>query len=335
MEPPRSWVLADDRPGNVNQALGVAEALGWPFTVKQIRYGRVAHLPNWLLAASTHGMMATARLELTPPWPELVIAAGRRTAPIARWVKRQQPSAFLAQIMWPGSARDFDLIAVPEHDRAKLGPEVLPTIGAPHRLTPAVLQGALPAITALVADLPRPRIACLVGGSSRRIPCTPEDARRLGAAASALAAEQGGSLLVTTSRRTGLACEDALAGALTAPHRLHRWSADGTNPYIGFMAAADAVIVTSDSASMATEAAATGKPVFLFTLAAGTRPKLDRLHQRLGELGYLRPLGSGWFEVDAPPLNSAAAIAAEIRNRLARRNGASPAGSLATDCCAS
>ena len=31
MTAPRVWMLADDRPGNVNQALGLAEALGEPF----------------------------------------------------------------------------------------------------------------------------------------------------------------------------------------------------------------------------------------------------------------------------------------------------------------
>jgi uncharacterized protein len=50
------WVLADDRPGNANQALGVAEALGWPFLVKSLRYGPLARLPNLLQGASLRGL---------------------------------------------------------------------------------------------------------------------------------------------------------------------------------------------------------------------------------------------------------------------------------------
>ncbi len=46
------WVLADDRPGNANQALGVAEALGLPFTVKSLAYNRLGRLPNFVLGAS-------------------------------------------------------------------------------------------------------------------------------------------------------------------------------------------------------------------------------------------------------------------------------------------
>ena len=54
-------MLADDRPGNVNQALAVAEALGWPFTVKAIRYRTLARLPDLLLGASTLGLTAASR----------------------------------------------------------------------------------------------------------------------------------------------------------------------------------------------------------------------------------------------------------------------------------
>src|SRR5262245_16456331 len=111
------WVLTDDRAGNVAQALGVAEALGRPFTVKDIRYTPLAKLP--LQGASVLGLTGESRMTLAPPWPGLVIAAGRRTAPVARWIKRQSDGRTrIVQIMYPGrrAAADFDLIAVPRHD---------------------------------------------------------------------------------------------------------------------------------------------------------------------------------------------------------------------------
>jgi mitochondrial fission protein ELM1 len=106
--PPATWVLADDRPGSVNQALGVAEALGWPFTIKTIRYRPLARVPNWLLGATSLGLSTAARTALAPPWPELVIGAGRRTAPVARWLKRRRPGTFLVQLC--GRARRVGLI---------------------------------------------------------------------------------------------------------------------------------------------------------------------------------------------------------------------------------
>jgi mitochondrial fission protein ELM1 len=323
--PPRTWVLADDRPGNVNQALAVAEALAWPFLIKAIRYGPLARLPNELLGGSVLGLTAAARAGLKPPWPELVIAAGRRTAPVARWLKRRQPAAFLVQLMWPGSTRGLDLVAVPAHDALRGRPEVLRTHGAPHRITPERLAEAASALAPRVAQLPRPRIACLVGGSTRAVPFTVTDALTLARQASALARSRAGSLLITTSRRTDATCAAALASAIDAPRLLYRWSprsAGSDNPYIGLLGAADAIIVTADSASMCAEACASGRPVFLFRPAAGASAKLTRLHAALEAAGYLRPLGAAWPERCPPPLDPATAVADAIRARLAAPIGA-------------
>jgi hypothetical protein len=319
-------VLADDRPGNVNQALAVAEALAWPFLVKPIRYGPFARLPNRLLGASLLGLTEAARAALAPPWPELVIAAGRRTAPVARWLKRRAPDAFLVQLMWPGSARGFDLLAVPAHDDlAAERPEVIRTVGVPHRVTRERLAAAARELAPRLCALPRPRIACLVGGSNRAVRFRPSDALRLAHEASALAGARGGSLLVSTSRRTGEPCTAALARAIEVPRLLHRWSpgTDPTgNPYHGLLGAADAIIVTADSASMCSEACASGRPVFLFRPAGGASAKLARLHRALETTGHLRPLGAAWPERCPPPLDPAAVVADAIRARLARPIGA-------------
>jgi mitochondrial fission protein ELM1 len=322
--PPRVWLLADDRPGNFNQALAVAEALGWPFTVKPIRYGPLARLPNALLGDSLRGLSATPRAALAAPWPELTIGAGRRTAPVARWLKRQQPALFHVQLMWPGSARGLDLVAVPAHDGRAGRQGVLATAGPPHRITPERLAAAAAALAPRLAGLPRPYVACLVGGSSRRMRFTPDDALALARQVDALAGGRGGSLLVTTSRRTGAACSAALAGALAAPRLLHRFSGAADNPYLGLLGAADAVIVTADSASMCVEACASGKPVFLFRPAAGVSAKLARLHRWLEQAGHLRALGAPWPERCPPPPNPAASVALAIRERLMGPIGARP-----------
>jgi mitochondrial fission protein ELM1 len=314
---PAIWVLTDGRPGHDHQALGVAEALGWPFAVRRLEYGLLGRLPNRLLGRSTRGLSAGARASLAPPWPDLVIAAGRRTAPPARWLKRRNPAAFLVQLMWPGSARDLDLIAVPEHDRVADRPGMLRLLGTPSRVTKARLAAAAPRLAPSLTALPRPRIACLVGGARRRMPFTPDDAAALAARVSRLAQGRGGSLLVATSRRTGSACEDALARALAAPHLLHRCGADD-DIYLALLGSADAVVVTADSASLCSEACATGRPVLLDRAQKAGPGKLAGLHRRLEQLGYLRPLGAPWPTALPPPLEPAAIVAAAIRRSLPR-----------------
>lgn len=309
------WVLADDRAGNVGQCLGVAEALGWPFVVKQIRYGRLGRLPNLLRGASLLGVDGASRAGLVAPWPRLVIAAGRRTAPIARWIKRQS-GARLVQIMdpGPGGRSDFDLIAIPAHDAAVGGPNVLTVTGAPHRVTAAKLAEAAELWRPRFAHLPRPWVALIVGGSTRQRQFTAAMAEDLGRRVAAL----GGSVLVTTSRRTGTEAEDALLAGLPEPRFVHRWGAAGDNPYFGFLALADTLVVTGDSVSMACEACAAPAPVYLFTPKALVVPKHARLHAELYARGLARPLDDAatpepWTH---PPLNAAGDIAAAIRERL-------------------
>ena len=250
---PEIWVLTDGRPGHDHQALGVAEALGWPFAIRRIDYGPMARLPNLLLGRSTRGLSSGSRGALAAPWPDLVIAAGRRTAPLARWLKRRNPGAFLVQLMWPGSARDLDLVAVPEHDRVADRPGMIRTLGTPSRVTPARLAAAAARLAPRLADLPRPRIACLVGGARRRTPFTPDHAAALARRASRLAQDHGGSLLVATSRRTGSACEQVLARSLAVPHLLHRFGRQDDlydelcdDLYLAILGSADAVVVTAD-----------------------------------------------------------------------------------------
>jgi mitochondrial fission protein ELM1 len=311
------WVLADDRPGNANQVLGVAEAIGFPFAVRHIRYGPLAGLPNALLGGSLAGLTQGARAEFRPPWPDLAIGAGRRTAPVARWLKRQNRDAFLVQMMWPGGCEGIDLVAVPEHDRVSQEAGVIHTLGAPHRITAERLATAAQAFAPHVAHLPRPRIGCLVGGSTRHVDFTPAHAAELGQAACGLASRHGGSLMIATSRRTGAVCETALAEALSrVPHLLHAFSKGGHNPYIEYLASADAVVVTGDSTSMCTEACATGRPVFLYRMPGGTPEKQMRLHERLADLGYVFPLDAPWPERMPPPLYPQREVAEAILDRL-------------------
>lgn len=313
------WVLADDRAGNVGQCLGVAEALGRPFIVKTIGYDAWGRLPNLLRGASLLGVDGVSRAGLVAPWPDLVIAAGRRTAPVARWIKRQC-GARLVQIMdpGPGGRGDFDLIAVPRHDGGISSDALLPITGAPHRVTATKLAAAAATWHDRFAALPRPWVAVIVGGDTRKRPFTAEMAADLGRRCTALAA--GGSVLVTTSRRTSVAAEQALLAAIAEPRFVHRWAAGGDNPYFGLLALADILVVTGDSVSMACEACAASAPVYLYAPDGWVVDKHARLHAELYRQGYARPLppptaamGETWCH---PPLNAAADIVAAIERML-------------------
>ena len=307
------WVLADDRPGNVSQAMGVAEALEKPFIVKTIRYNALGKLHNALRSASRFGLEHWSRkgIESKPP-PTLVIAAGRRTAPLARWLKRRY-GAKLVQLMdpgWPGRGR-FDLIAAPLHDELPEAPNVIRTLGACHRATPELLAAEAERWKDRLPDLPRPWTLVSVGGSTAQRTFSAADARALIEGCRDLP----GSLLVVTSRRTGAEAEAALEAGLPGNGWLCRWRGRADSPYLALLALADSVVVTGDSMSMCCEACANGGPVFIFAPGHLAEPKHALLHQALYERGYARPLADDPAPWRHPPLNASAAVAAEIVRR--------------------
>jgi uncharacterized protein len=314
---PDIWVLADDRAGNRSQAVGVAEALGRPFRVVDIEYGPWARLPNAFLGGSTLGLTAAARTLINPPWPNLIIGAGRRTAPIARAIKRKSAGlSRLVQVMHPGAgSEDFDLIAVPMHDPGIAAENTISIVGAPHGLSVEKLKDARDKWLLSFEGLSSPRIAVMVGGSTRRRKFTAAMAQQLGAGVSRMAAGCGGSLMVSTSRRTGNAA-DTLVSSIDAPAQIFQWGDPGENPYAGFLACADYVVVTGDSVSMCSEACAVPVPVQIFAPPALITPKHARCHASLYEKGYARPFSGGLESHEHPCLNAADEIAAAIHERI-------------------
>ncbi len=316
---PLIWALIDDRAGNASQCLGVVEALGLRYQRQDLRYVAAGAFPNFFLGASFGGLTKDSRINLVAPWPDLVVAAGRRTAPVARNIKNlSQGRTFLAQIMFPGDAGidEFDLVAAPRHDHLVEAANMMLSTGAPHRITSDVLDAAAAAWRGRLEHLPRPWIALIVGGTTRRRKFTEAMARELGATASRMAATSGGSLLITTSRRTGGAAAAALLAEVSVPSHVFQWGDAGDNPYFGYLALADAVVVTGDSVSMCSEACATQGPVYIHAPKALTTLKHGRLHAELFALGYARPLSGTLEEWTHPPLNAAKDIAAEIRKRF-------------------
>lgn len=308
-----------------SQALGLAEATGFRVIEKPL-----AIRPPWSalppqLWAWPRAALAPGGARLDPPWPDLVVGCGRNTVVPALAIGRASDArSFLAQIQDPRFRRDdFDLLVVPEHDRWR-GPNVVVSRGAMHRATAARLAAERERFPAL-RRMPRPLRAVLIGGSNKAYRF---GLRRLAEIADAIAAvvrREGGSLLVTPSRRTGEAGLD-LVRARFAGLPAAIWDGAGDNPYFAYLGLADAFLVTADSVSMISEAAATGKPVHILDLDGGNA-KFARFHRLMQEAGITRPF-CGRIETWSYPVPDdtgragAALRALVMERRLAQRRRA-------------
>lgn len=187
------------------------------------------------------------------------------------------------------------------------GKNVIVTTASPNRITPARLEEARAQFPDL-ARLSAPRVAVLIGGTSKTHRITPAIAQRLIAQLEEIG--KTARLMITTSRRT----PDNLIAALQktfgkGPHII--WDGKDPNPYFGFLAYADFIIATNDSASMLSDAATTGKPVYMVKLEGGS-PKFDRLYDALAKAGALREFQGLLESWDYTPLNDAERVAEKL-----------------------
>lgn len=271
--PPRVWLLTGHKAGDNNQVLALAEALGWPFDTKRLYYKPYELISNRLLGATLAGIDRRASSDLQAPWPDLVITAGRRNEPVARWIRRHSPSTRLVHVGRPWSALPtFDLIVTTPQYFLPDQPNILHNHLPMHRINRTALTQAAGQWRARLEHLPRPWTAVLIGGDSGPFVFTAMKGRRLGQQVDALAAGAGGSVLVTNSPRTPARFYSAFLGELSVRTYTHAWAPDqAENPYLAYIALADRFVVTGESMSMLTEAAYTGRPLYIFDPGAGPR----------------------------------------------------------------
>ena len=290
---PRVWLIDAYRAGERSQMLALAEALGWPFEVKRLSYRKSEFRTSLFRGSDLRGIRRERSSPLASPWPDLVISAGMRNEPVCRWIRHQSGGGTrIVHIGRPwAAAQRFDLVITTPQYRLPEHPRVLQNTATLHRVSTARLAEAAAAWSGKFSHLPCPRIGVILGGNSGPYTLGPRSARDIARQASRMAAEAGGSLLVSTSARTPAAAMRAFEAELQVPRFLYRWRPnDSENPYFGLLALADSLVVSADSISMLSEACATGKPVYMaplggygYPMRGGVQPRVDF---RLSALTY-------------------------------------------------
>jgi mitochondrial fission protein ELM1 len=317
-QPPSVWVVTDGKAGDEQPCIGVAEALG---ATPVLRHVNPRPPWAWLMPRGPIDPAESPERPsspIAPPWPDILIASGRRAIPYLRAAKGRSPDIFTLLLKDPRTGSGTaDLIWVPEYDALR-GPNVITSLTTPHRISAARLAALRASPDPRLAHLVAPRVAVLAGGDSRHVRFGAADVERLIAQLHALAAA-GASLMITCSRRTPPALRDALAIVAAATGSFY-WDGSGDNPYAAMLAIADAIVVTADSANMVGEATATGTAILLFELPGGYDKHLF-LFNRLERYGALRRFTGRLETFTYPPLDSTVLIADAVRRALAARRG--------------
>ena len=260
------WALYGTRTGDNRQVEALSKALNWPMEEKFLEFTSLRAIPNFLLGETNRTVCISARKQICEPWPNIIIAAGRRSVPIARWVKQHwNPACKLVQLGRPRAPLHwFDLVITTSQ------------YGLPAAAN--VLSLSLPLVKSfsntepLASDnkanisLPKPWTVLLVGGSTWPFVFDPAAAKSLAHDINLWNKNYGGSVIVATSPRTEFSAAATLAKDIDVPHIFHKWKEGNDSIYSDLLRTADRFIVTGDSVSMLADACQTGKPTAIWQM---------------------------------------------------------------------
>jgi uncharacterized protein len=261
------WVLKGLRAGDTAQAMELALRLGGRVETKQMTFNMTHVVPNYMLGARVSHLTPDAKQVLRPPWPDVVVATGRRTAPVAVWIKKQSHGKTkLLQIGRPRMALSgFDVVVTTPQYGLPAAPNVV-TLAMPFANPKAVAPDALLHFETVWKDLPRPWLLAVVGGQKFPLRLDKAALTHFGQALQRRADIIGGSVILLDSPRSPPGALEGIANELRVPHWQYK-RGEGPNPYQAALQLCDELAVTSDSVSMTTEMLLTGKPAWIFRLA--------------------------------------------------------------------
>lgn len=331
---PSVWCVADGRAGILNQTKALAAALAEPERAAKLAHMRsdaqsreVILQPQGfqlMLRPDLWPMPLSAlpdeqRRLLAPPWPDVWIAAGRRSIPYSRMMRKLSGGRTLVvQTQDPKvSLASFDLVIPPEHD-AVTGSNVLPILGSPVWFSAERIAGAKQQFGHLL-NAEGQKVLVSLGGDSKTHTFTEARAAAIEADLRKLAL--GRRFWITVSRRTPEAIRSRFRKVATELDAVF-WEneqRDGPNPYVAFLSLCDAALVTEDSSNMLADPAFFGKPVHILKLE-GASPRFDRLHQGFIAQGAARWFSGGIDTWSYQPIREAARAADEIVRLLLQRH---------------
>lgn len=307
------WIVCEDGLiGTENQCLGIAESMGFDTKIMRINLKQPWRSLTPYIGFENKNIFG---VELSPPWPDLLITGGRKAVAASRFIKKASGGrTFSVHLLDPKISPDsFDLVIVPAHDDLR-GNNVIVTVAAPNRIKPDKLNVPAQSFSELTR-LSSPRTAVLIGGNSKTHILPPAV---MGDIVDRIS-ELPGSLMITDSRRTPAESKLVLREMLKNRKDCFIWDGKGENPYFAMLSLADFIVVTNDSASMISEACTTGKPVYMIQIEKRADKKavrIDKLLTKLQDLKVLRIFDGTLEQWSYEPLDDAAYIANKIRKRM-------------------
>ena len=323
------WVISDGTAGMRLQAIALGEALIATDTTNQTSLDDIIIKPSWWLRhlprlvpflpkALLSSWLGSIGDRLSKDKPAIIITCGRRMAgtsiALNRLSKAHAVGTSTIHIQDPRlPPHYFDILVVPQHDLAR-GANVVTSMASLNRLDMSKIANAANQLGEKWRALPTPRVAVLLGGSNRRYGISAMMAKDMARRLADFAAKTGASLALIPSRRTPANLVTQLTAAL-GPLPYAVMDQAENNPYPGILGLVDAVIVTSDSVNMISEATITGLPILIAEWQSETG-RIGAFHDAMIAAGHIAPMRDQLPQNSFTPLFEMPAIVNSVLARL-------------------
>ena len=310
----KALLLTQGMHGMVSQVEGLARALGLTYKHQSIKLK-----PFWnLLPPKLTPISENLVKEKFVCDSKVIISCGRKSViPSIALKKRLGKEIFTIHIQDPKvSLKHFDLIISPEHDNIK-GDNVLTTKGAIHYLTKKEIKDNLNYLN--VNKEKKKLVAFIIGGPNKYYNYNDQAIQQLFTKIKTLFTPDKYKIIIVPSYRT--------------PEKIIKKAFDTFNfnhiviktvdkkAYLSALALADISVVTCDSTSMISEAAITGKPVYIAMMKPNKNiRRFKKFYSLLTDLGITRELKDSVEEWSYESLNEVNRVAPIIKTKM-KTNG--------------
>jgi mitochondrial fission protein ELM1 len=242
--------------------------------------------------------------------PNIVISCGRKSVYFSLYCKKVFKNLINIHIQNPKiSSKNFNFVISPNHDNIN-GSNIINSVGALHHINKNNKSTNQNLVT------------CIIGGDNQHYYFDNKEANKLCNKLLEIKKNQNDlELNIVTSRRTSNTVKKILIEKLKNIAKI--WIGDGKNPYIESIQKSSYFIVTSDSTSMISEAAISGKPIYVHHLTFKRKSKrIENFHREFSDLGITKDLINfnhlGDWTYNS--LNESERIAIIIKKRIIKEN---------------
>ena len=311
----KALLLTQGMHGMVSQVEGLAKALGLTYKHQKIELKSFWNLIPPRISPISENLVKNKFVCDC----KVIISCGRKSViPSIALKKRLGNQIFNIHIQDPKvSFKHFDLIVSPKHDNLK-GENIIDTTGAIHYLNKKEIEDNSEYL-GIEKDKRRKLVAFIIGGPNRYYKYSQKQVHELFNKIKTLFTPDRYKIVVIPSYRTP---ENILKQAFnTFNFNHHVVKVVDKKSYLSALSISDYIVVTCDSTSMISEAAITGKPVYIAMMKSSfVSKKFKKFYSHLQELGITRVLEDRIEKWSYSSLNEVSRIAPIINQKM-KKNG--------------